>query len=371
MKKIFLLAISAFVSLYTTSQVVDVHYLNPQNINEGLYRYIRFGTTKNYQAGFMFNETSADFGDGNDFSIFTYNNYDLTIRTGTGNFIVFPQSGGKVGIGTTFPNEKLDVRGTTQIIPSSRSNTLKLDRSSGKATIKAIKNSSDGNMVIDPATDGDAVYISHYVNSNTYLSSGGGRVGIGTTSPAAKLQIINKAEDSNGYTLILGPITSANLRLGYNKDYSWIQSHGAKPLRINELGNNTILNLNKGSVGIGTESPGSDKLAVNGSIRAKEIKVEATGWSDFVFEDYYDLPTLNELENFISENKHLPEIPNQSEVTKSGINLGEMNAKLLQKVEELTLYLIEQNKQNQAQQNEIDELKAMNEVLLKKIEGLE
>jgi hypothetical protein len=291
MKKIFLLAISAFVSLYTTSQVVDVHYLNPQNINEGLYRYIRFGTTKNYQAGFMFNETSADFGDGNDFSIFTYNNYDLTFYTGTGNFIVFPKNGGNVGIGTS--------------------------------------------------------------------------------SPAAKLHIINESQGSHGNTLILGPKSGANLRLGYNKDYSWIQSHGAKPLRINELGNNTILNLNKGSVGIGTESPGSDKLAVNGSIRAKEIKVEATGWSDFVFEDYYDLPTLNELENFISENKHLPEIPNQSEVTKSGINLGEMNAKLLQKVEELTLYLIEQNKQNQAQQNEIDELKAMNEVLLKKIEGLE
>ena len=98
-----------------------------------------------------------------------------------------------------------------------------------------------------------------------------------------------------------------------------------------------------GSVGIGTRNPGGWKLAVNGKIRSKEIKVE-TAWSDFVFENDYDLPTLKEVEKQIKEKGHLKNIPSAEEVSKNGIFLGEMNAKLLQKIEELTLYLIQQEK---------------------------
>ena len=111
-----------------------------------------------------------------------------------------------------------------------------------------------------------------------------------------------------------------------------------------------------GSVGIGTTATGSHKLAVEGSIGAREIKVEASGWSDFVFENNYELRTLEEVEEHIAEKGHLPEIPSEAEVTENGINLGEMNAKLLQKIEELTLYLIEQNKENQEQRKLIEEL---------------
>ncbi len=85
------------------------------------------------------------------------------------------------------------------------------------------------------------------------------------------------------------------------------------------------------------------KLAVNGHIRAKEIKVE-TGWSDFVFEETYDLPSLEQVEAQIKEKGHLKDIPSAAEVAENGIYLGEMDAKLLQKIEELTLYIIEQNK---------------------------
>jgi len=98
-----------------------------------------------------------------------------------------------------------------------------------------------------------------------------------------------------------------------------------------------------GNVGIGTTDPGAWKLAVNGKIRAKEIKVE-TGWADFVFEEEYQLPTLKEVENHIKEKGHLKDIPSAKEVEENGIFLGEINAKLLQKIEELTLYVIEQNK---------------------------
>jgi len=98
-----------------------------------------------------------------------------------------------------------------------------------------------------------------------------------------------------------------------------------------------------GNFGIGVEKP-QHKLDVNGTIRSKEVKIEATGWSDFVFDEDYKLPSLTEVENHIKENKHLPDIPSEKEVKENGITVGEMQAKLLQKIEELTLYMIEQNK---------------------------
>lgn len=112
-------------------------------------------------------------------------------------------------------------------------------------------------------------------------------------------------------------------------------------LRITGTGSSYISN---GSFGIGTTSTGIHKLAVEGSIGAREVKVQATGWSDFVFKGDYRLPTLVEVEKHINEKGHLENIPSEEEVLKNGINLGEMNAKLLQKIEELTLYIIEQEK---------------------------
>lgn len=97
-------------------------------------------------------------------------------------------------------------------------------------------------------------------------------------------------------------------------------------------------------IGIGTENTGAEKLSVNGKIRAKEIKVETANWPDYVFEPDYKSPSLKELEQFINANKHLPEIPSAKEVEENGVNLGEMNAKLLKKIEELTLYMINQDK---------------------------
>ena len=119
-----------------------------------------------------------------------------------------------------------------------------------------------------------------------------------------------------------------------------------------------------GNVGIGTTTPNA-KLAVNGNIRAKEVKVENTNWPDFVFANSYVLPTLKETEAHIKEKGHLPGIPSAADVKTNGVDLGDMNAKLLQKIEELTMHLIEQNKQMQKvlkdyeiQSREIQELKS-------------
>lgn len=124
---------------------------------------------------------------------------------------------------------------------------------------------------------------------------------------------------------------------------------------------------NAGNVGIGTTNPDA-KLSVNGNIHAKEVKVDLTGWSDFVFYDSYHLPTLQEVETHIKEKGHLKDIPSAKEVAENGIELGEINAKLLQKIEELTLYTIEQEKK-------IDELQLLKqknkelETRLKKLEA--
>ncbi len=88
--------------------------------------------------------------------------------------------------------------------------------------------------------------------------------------PKAKLHIIDKFKDSNGNTLILGETNSSNLRMGYHENYTWIQSHSLKPLFINELGNNTILNLNDGNVGIGTKNP-KVKLDIKGILKTNKL----------------------------------------------------------------------------------------------------
>ncbi len=99
-----------------------------------------------------------------------------------------------------------------------------------------------------------------------------------------------------------------------------------------------------GFVGIGTTSP-DNRLDVKGTIRAEEVKVE-TGWSDFIFNEDYVLPSLSEVESYIKDNKHLPDIPSAREVKQEGLAMSEMMTKQMQKIEELTLYLIQLEKKN-------------------------
>ncbi|MCA0364029.1 MAG: hypothetical protein LCH67_08295 [Bacteroidetes bacterium] len=186
---------------------------------------------------------------------------------------------------------------------------------------------------------------------------GAGNVGIGTSSPNEPLEIGNSgraffgngAGSSRKGLLISGADPSINY--ARIESYSYATSSGI-PLIINPAG---------GQVAIGTTTPYSGyKLSVAGNIIADKIKVKKSTngvWPDFVFKKGYQLPSLLDIEKFVNENSHLPEIPSALEVEKDGQDLGEMNRLLLKKVEELTLYLIDQNKKLVNLESEIKILK--------------
>jgi len=112
-----------------------------------------------------------------------------------------------------------------------------------------------------------------------------------------------------------------------------------------------------GNVGIGISNHPTIKLDVNGTIRSQEIKVCLNQGCDFVFEEDYRLMSLEELDSFIKTNKHLPDVAPAAIMEDEGINVSEMSAKLLQKIEELTLYILQQEKKMADLQNQINELK--------------
>lgn len=176
------------------------------------------------------------------------------------------------------------------------------------------------------------------------------RVGIGTDSPQYSLDVIGTAHVGGvlkiGYNSIyLGSVnqgTGSNNNI-YATDDLLIQSDANNSF-------NTIINANNnGNVGIGISTPGY-KLEVAGTVRACKFIAEANSWCDYVFEEDYELMTLEDLQSFINQNKHLPDVPSAAEVEGQEIDVVEMEAVLLKKIEELTLYVLQQ-------QQEIEELK--------------
>ncbi|MFL9485768.1 hypothetical protein ACI6Q2_23520, partial [Chitinophagaceae bacterium LWZ2-11] len=102
-----------------------------------------------------------------------------------------------------------------------------------------------------------------------------------------------------------------------------------------------------GNVGIGTTNTGSNKLAVEGTIGARKLKItQVTPWPDYVFDSAYTLTPLAQVEQFIKDYKHLPGVPSAKEVANRGLDVGDNQAVLLKKIEELTLYMIEMKKEN-------------------------
>ncbi|TYP76856.1 tail fiber protein [Aquimarina intermedia] len=187
-----------------------------------------------------------------------------------------------------------------------------------------------------------------------------GNVGIGTTNPLNKLHVkgdgsskqilnIHNPSNVNGATIRLSDsqwnsvikTTPNSGGVSENLDFIVGSKHG---MRINE----------RGDVGIGTLAPDA-KLTINGNIHAKEIKVDLNVPApDYVFKEDYKLKSLPEVESFIKANGHLPEIASAKEFEQNGILLGQLDMMLLKKIEELTLYTIQQQKDIKQQNSKIE-----------------
>ncbi|HOS17152.1 MAG TPA: tail fiber protein, partial [Bacteroidales bacterium] len=176
-------------------------------------------------------------------------------------------------------------------------------------------------------------------------------------TPQAKLQInaegnpTNIEDNVNNGLTIKGTDQSLYMGVQSSTHVSYIQSvdYGTTVAPL-------LLNARGGNVGIGTNNP-RNTLDVKGTIHAQEVKVDLSNWSDFVFEKDYKLPTLNEVNTYIENNGHLPDVPSAQEVKENGVSIAKIQAILLQKIEELTLYAIQQQKNILDLESQIQELK--------------
>ena len=235
-------------------------------------------------------------------------------------------------------------------------------------------------------TSGSNIY-----NSNT------GNVGVGSTSPLEKLHVQNGnvlISDNSFATYLLGTLKFSTTTYNYawaglsgnTNGQGWDQVDLLFYTAFGAPSEKMRLMANTGYLGIGTSTPaakldvngnifsngkiaigttdlvkiGTNSLAVNGSaiFTKAKVAVYATAWPDYVFDPSYKMTTLDSLELFIQLNKHLPEIPSGEDVEKNGLDLGDTQALLLKKIEELTLIVIEQNKRFNALQKDFDEMKS-------------
>ncbi|WP_340066661.1 hypothetical protein [Ascidiimonas aurantiaca] len=281
---------------------------------------------------------------------------------------IFPPNG-YVGIGVTSPNELLHIQNGKLLLRST-------DNSNNSVHPVGLKFTTDNTgaysqILVKRGTGSTDIglqfrtYLTdHTIDAMTLMRD---KIGISTTNPIEKLHL------ENGKLLLRSTDNSNNsvhpVGLKFTTDntgaYSQILVKRGTGSTDIGLQFNTFLidhvietmTLTRGSVGIGTTNPGNYKLAVEGVIGAREVKVTLDSWSDFVFDNDYKLKNLEEVETYINENKKLPDIPSETEVVENGVNLGEMDAKLLQKIEELTLYMIKINKEVKILRQENAELK--------------
>ncbi|TKC05243.1 hypothetical protein [Pedobacter frigoris] len=186
------------------------------------------------------------------------------------------------------------------------------------------------------------------IRLGTYMKNG---------SPFIRIEISNNSVYWANYT-----ISATDYSDSFYHYYSgWTYAVGEMPAgttsQIHTVSSNNDV-LVDGKIGIGMNTP-TEKLEVNGKIRAREIKVENANWPDYVFAPSYKVPTLQETEKHIKEKGHLPGIPSASDVKANGIDLGDMNAKLLQKIEELTLHLIEKDKKIVNLEDRLEKIEAL------------
>lgn len=257
---------------------------------------------------------------------------------------------GKIGIGATNPTARLQItHDGGDADPHLRLHTT---GSSSRITWSTNTNANvwTAQSYLESATVASNYWNLEYSGGSRFIVRGDGKIGIGTTVPDTKLHIVGDENDGTDASL---KITSGAQSMLFDGNEIDALSSG---LYLNYNTNlNVILAQGGGNVGIGTTSP-NNKLDVLGIIRAEEVIVE-TGWADYVFKEDYQLKPLDEVESFIKENKHLPSMPSAANIQEKGAHVAELMTKMMEKIEELTLYSIQQKKEIDALKKRLDEKK--------------
>jgi len=290
-----------------------------------------------------------------------------------GNSDVSSSGGGLIQLGTSaganigFDNNEIQARN------NSVASTLSLQNSGGLLDIgddtdidgDLILRSNGGTFRLRTAPSGSNTGDLHFVGDGDdvkmSIDDSNGRVGIGTTSPATILNVVGGTDvtGTTGGYIQLGE--SGENNLGIDNNEIQCRNNGTpQNMFIQASGGDLLLcNSANGSVGIGITNaaniPNGYLLAVDGNVIAEEIRVElsADWWPDYVFENDYDLRTIEDLEKSIQENGHLPGIPSAKSLEEEGLNLGDMQKRMMEKIEELSLYIIQQNKEIKTLQEQV------------------
>ncbi len=316
---------------------------------------------------------------------------DGVFQVGSGGNRLLVKADGNVGIGTTNPNTQLHVKTSDHDVM-----TLESTGADVGLTFKNSVSPNGANIRYDSGTNGIEFRANGIGSSDTKMFiSDSGNVGIGTTSPQERLHVKSGTASIEGnigiptdsywkpgnHNLELqngdaGEVVLSFHRGGHTNAAIVHTTSGGLRFSGNGSPSSKHMYVNSdGKVGIGTSDTKGFELGVLGKIAATEVKVaEHNNWPDFVFENDYKLPTLKDVENHISEKGHLENVPSAREVEKDGFFLGQMDAKLLQKIEELTLYTIQQQKEIESLKKENTDNKVVMEQLselLTRVKALE
>ncbi|KQR70899.1 hypothetical protein [Pedobacter sp. Leaf176] len=358
MKKIFImLLLSKACTLFAQDSNILIGLDNPAH---GITSKINIpGYTGGYSRGYSFTNEDLSipfisFGvSGSVLNGKSTMNYGF-IGSSLGNPFMSFSPNGNIGIGTTTNPYKLNINGPAMVngaIISSVNNAiggvLEL-----KNPFKTANTASSTWRVYNMGGNyGNSLQFWAYSDlscengglcANRFTLMDNGNVGIGSFNPTGALEIMRLSSygDEKGALKIKSTAADQFVYFSYLDAFN---SGSIQAIKPGVGAQNLLLNAQGGNIGIGTTNP-TEKLAVNGNVRAKEIKVETVNWPDYVFDQDYKILGLQELDAYIRVNKHLPDMPSAKEAELNGIELGEMNKLLLKKVEELTLHLIEKDK---------------------------
>lgn len=281
-------------------------------------------------------------------------------------------SGAKVGIGTSTPHTDLDVIGNVSVSGDLSSGKLILGNKYA-ITFKPGTGSTPAIFGFGPVLPGPVLppaplmcgaaitvptinQFAGLIQSYGYAVNGGYQNVMTMGYDGANNIIETEGNNDDGF--------SPRLLMNYHCGRDIFMCTGGNGGNVNICnGGNTTGAVYMGTTHIGnmiqaTGPHTNALLTVNGKMVAKSCYITLSDWADYVFDAKYNLPKLNEIESYYKTNKHLPEIPSEKEIKENGVDIGEMNKLLLKKVEELTIYLVEQNKSIEILKKEIEELKS-------------